>query len=261
MLPCGKEDCSGCEYCKYDLPLDTPLKNINDMRNYGLMSVGDNPSTTQLIIPGAATRHHLLPVDESPSAPLQLQLPFNDESMDKLYCNNCSCFLKVQRPNKTTFNTRCTADTSRPGGNERVIKLNVYHDEKVKKPFWCPCIKDGIINSIGKDGVKIGPKTIYLDNVNKKSSLSANEPSEMFAEVKRKRELKDKWRNAPGLMAWGDIKVNATYHLPPTLDKNRMTLKIDNKYLTSIRAINIATNQPIWLYKDDEEYKYMSLAR
>jgi hypothetical protein len=74
LMPCGKKDCTECESCKYDMPLDLPHLKIKDlgMRNYGLMPVGDNPSTSQIIIPGAAARHHIGPFSE----PSQLSLPF-----------------------------------------------------------------------------------------------------------------------------------------------------------------------------------------
>jgi len=259
MLPCGKENCSGCTKCIYDAPLDTPLTKLKDMRNYGLMPVGDNPSTTQLIIPGAATRHHLLPIDDN-MGPTQLQLPFNENKediKDKLYCNTCPFFLRVQRPNKTTFNTRCTADTTRPGGSERVVKLNVYPDEKVKKPFWCPSVRDSIINPKG-DSVKVGPKTIYLDNVKKPSMLS-EEQQKKWNDSKHRKELRDKWLNAPGLMSWDDLKVNCVYHLPPMFEKQRMDVKIESKFMTSLKAVNLRNRQIVWFYKSDEEYKYMSL--
>lgn len=257
-MPCGKKDCTGCEGCKYDLPLETPLLNMRivDLGNIGIMPVGDNPSTAQLIIPGAATRHQVAPFGTA----TQLTLPFKgeDESPNESpYCNGCEHFLKIQRPNKASFNTRCSAETPRPGGSERVVKLNVYKDEKVKKPFWCPLIKESLTKSVG-DGIKIGGRTVYPA---RKSSAMSEDQLKAWNRSKYERECKEKWLSAPGLTSWAELSVGQIYHLPPTLRKNRMNVEIKQKYVGSIQAVNIKTKENVWFYKDDEEYKYMSLVK
>jgi len=224
------------------------------IQNLGIVPVGDNPSTAQLIIPGATMMHSVLPFN----SPTQLSIPFKDDSEsvnDSPHCNGCEFFMKIQRPNKSSYNTRCAAETTRPGGSERVIKLNVYDDEKVKKPFWCPCIKESIGKSFG-DGVKIGGRTIYPA---RKQSAMSDEQLKAWNRAKNERETKEKWLSAPGLTSWNDLKVGNVYHLPPSLKKNRMDIKIKQKYVGSILAVNIKTNDNIWFYKDDEEYKFMSL--
>ena len=40
-----------------------------------------------------------------------------------------------------------------------------------------------------------------------------------------------------------------------------MDVVIKQKYVGSIQAENIKTKDNVWFYKDDEEYKYMSLIR
>ena len=257
-MPCGKKDCTGCEGCKYDLPLETPLLKMKtiDLGNFGIMPVGDNPSTAQIIIPGAATRHQVAPFGTA----TQLTLPFKgeDESpKESPYCNECEHFLKIQRPNKASFNTRCSAETPRPGGSERVVKLNVYQDEKVKKPFWCPLIRESLAKSVG-DGIKIGGRTVYPA---RKSSAMSEDQLKAWNRSKYERECKEKWLAAPGLTSWAELSVGRVYHLPPTLKKNRMDVVIKQKHIGSIQAVNIKTKENVWFYKDDEEYKYMSLVK
>lgn len=257
-MPCGKKDCTGCEGCKYDLPLETPLLKMKtmDLGKFGIMPVGDNPATAQIIIPGAATRHQVAPFGTA----TQLSLPFkgeNESPNESPYCNECPCFLKIQKPNKSTCNTRCSAETSRPGGSEKVVKLNVYPDEKVKKPFWCPLVKSAITRSF-TNGVKIGGRTVYP--ARNQSALS-DEQLQSWNRSKYERECKEKWLAAPGLTSWAELSVGRVYHLPPTLKKNRMDVVIKQKYVGSIQAENIKTKDNVWFYKDDEEYKYMSLIR
>jgi len=218
------------------------------MRNFGLVPVGDNPSTAQIIIPGAVTRHSVAPFGAT-----QLLLPFKDDNSAKNeseYCNLCEHFLKIKKGYKTTFNTRCKADTTRPGGSERVIKLNVYEDEKVKKPFWCPLVKSAIEKPLN-DGIKIGGRTVYPARVNSGYTERAN----------FERNLREKWLSAPGLMSWNEIKIDSIYHLPPTFKKPRMTIVVKKKFASSIHAENVLTKDNVWLYKDDEEYKFMSLVK
>lgn len=257
-MPCGKKDCSECESCKYDFPLDSLFTNKNDskMISIGTVPVGDNPSTAQIIIPGAAMRHNVPPFGTQ----TQLEIPFSnnsEETDENVCCNGCGFLLKIQRPNKSTFNTRCSAEVLSPGGSERVIKLNVYQNEKIKKPFWCPIIKENIMKS-ANDGIKIGNRTIFPA---RKPSAMSKEQLKAWNRAKNEREIKEKWLAAPGLTSWGEIEIGATYHLPPTCKKGRMDIKIKNKYIGSIQAVNIKTNQNIWFYKNDEEYKFMSLCR
>ena len=249
LMPCGKKDCTECESCKYDLPLDASIFKIKykEMKNFGLVPVGDNPSTAQIIIPGALMRHNIIPIGKE----TQLALPFKDDACDNKkspYCNGCEFFLKIQRPNKSTYNTRCKAETSRPGGSERVIKLNVYPNEKVNKPFWCPVVKEDIT----------GDKVTYPA---RKSSAMSDAQLSNWEKAKRVNEAREKWLSAPGLTAWDDIKLDTVYHLPPTLKKGRMDIVIKKKYVGSVQAVNIKTNDNVWLYKEDEEYKYMSVAK
>lgn len=256
LMPCGRKNCTECESCEYDFPLDNLFLNLKKkkMRDFGLMPVGDNPSTAQIIIPGAAMRHNVPPF----GVPTQLSIPFKSNehsSAENPYCNECKYFLKIQRPNKSTFNTRCSAETPRPGGSERVVKLNVYPDEKVKKPFWCPIIKEYLMKPVS-DGIKVGDKTIYPA---RKESAMSDEQLRAWNRAKNERERKEKWLAAPGLTSWGEIEINKIYHLPPTCKKGRMDIKIKQKYVGSIQAVDIKTNQNVWFYKDDEEYKFMSL--
>jgi hypothetical protein len=231
------------------------MKTI-DLGNFGIMPVGDNPATAQIIIPGAATRHQVAPFGTA----TQLSLPFkgeNESPNESPYCNECPCFLKIQKPNKSTCNTRCSAETSRPGGSEKVVKLNVYPNEKVKKPFWCPLVKSAITRSF-TDGVKIGGRTVYPT---RNQSALSDEQLQSWNRSKYERECKEKWLAAPGLTSWAELSVGRVYHLPPTLKKNRMDVVIKQKYVGSIQAENIKTKDNVWFYKDDEEYKYMSLIR
>jgi hypothetical protein len=232
LMPCGKKDCTECETCKYDLSLDTLFKRKNKMKDlgFGLVPVGDNPATAQLILPaiGKGT---------------QLVLPFKDSTpaKDKPFCNNCEHFVKIQRPNKNTFNTRCSADNPRPGGAYRVVKLNVYPEEKVRKPFWCPILKQAILGAnpnekrITVGGTQVFPSTTKADD-----------------------GKKEKWLSMSGIMAWSDIEIYKKYHLPPTLRKGRMDICVKNKFINSIQCEEINTGKTIWLYKDDEEYKFLS---
>jgi len=259
LMPCGKKDCTECESCKYDIPLDTLLNNKIDkkMPKFGLVPVGENPSTSQIIIPGAAMRHHVAPFD----SPTQLALPFKGSQElpeNSPFCNGCEYLMKVQKPNKNAFATRCTAETGRPGGVNKVIKLNTYPDEKLKKPFWCPIIKNAITNP-KNDGLRIGNRIIFP--LKQHSSAMSDEQLERWNKSKYEKELKDKWRSAPGITSWGEIKLDCLYHLPPTLEKNRMTLKILRKYVGSIQALDVDKNKNVWLYKEDEEYKYLSLVK
>ena len=47
-------DCSKCEVCKHDLPLDVIINRQvkSKMKNFGIVPMAGNPSTAQIIIPG-----------------------------------------------------------------------------------------------------------------------------------------------------------------------------------------------------------------
>ena len=46
--------------------------------------------------------------------------------------------------------------------------------------------------------------------------------------------------------------------MPPMFKKGRMDLYIANKYCDSLMAYKNGTNERVWLYKQDEEYKFLS---
>lgn len=239
LLPCGKEDCSGCKVCKYDLPLDAPLERLKlkEMKDFGIVPLENNPATAQLILPGCKK---LPPMGEG----IQLSLPFNKIEEPLRYCNSCPFFSKVEKLNKQNFNTRCTAETPRPGGAYRVIKLNVYPDEKVEKPFWCPTLKEKILNS------PTNAKTVPLLPVRAKGDVYKEDE-----EYKRKKEI---WMGMSGITSWDEIKVGSKYHMPPALKRGRMDIEVMTKYCGSMEAMNLRTNEKVWLYRQDEEYKFLS---
>jgi len=243
LMPCGKKDCTECEVCKYDLPLDIPLKQIRENVMTKLVPLNNNPATSQIILAG---HRDMKPIDGH----VQLALPLKDDSKASLYCNSCEYFLKNGRTNKYT--TRCLAETPRPGGAYRVVKLNVYEDEKVKKPFWCPLIKKEITSSLLKPHKFSG-----LITGQNKSALSDSQLKE-WERIRNEKRLRDIWLGMGGITSWSEIKIGELYHLPPTLKKNRMDIRIKTKYCSSIEAINIKTNERLWLYKQDEEYKFLS---
>lgn len=243
-MPCGKKDCTECETCEYDLPLDTLFKRNNKMKDlgFGLVPVGDNPATAQLILPaiGKGT---------------QLSLPFKDKTpeKDKPFCNNCEYFVMLQRPNKNTFNTRCSAESPRPGGAYKVVKLNVYPEEKVRKPFWCPILKKAILGADPNEKrITVGGRQVFPSSAMDDDQLAA------WNRSKEQQEKKEKWLAMSGIMAWSDIEIFKSYHLPPTFRKGRMDICIKNKFINSIQCEDIKTGKTIWLYKDDEEYKFLS---
>lgn len=257
-MPCGKENCLGCTKCKFDLPIDTPIKNMKtkDFFNFGLMPMGDNPATAQIIIPGASMRHQTTPI-----GPTQLSLPFKKEDSveECMYCNSCPHFMKIERPNKNNFNTRCSAETPRPGGAYRVIKLCVFKDEKVQKPFWCPLINKKINDAFNRDGIKIGNRIIYPEK--QRTSAMSDEQLKKWEASRARAELREKWLAAPGIISWDEIKEGEVYHVPPSFKKGRMTIKVKKKHIASIYAIDLVKDENVWLYKDDEEYKFMSLLK
>ena len=252
LAPCGKKDCSECEGCIFDLPLDTPLKiNAKDkMKNFGLVPVADNPATAQLIIPGIR--------NIQPNVGTQLSLPFKESNQTKkdAYCNNCEHFVALQRPNKNTFNTRCSAESPRPGGAYRVIKLNVYPEEKVRKPFWCPILKKLIIGAdTNEKHITVGGKAVYPSG---NGSAMSDEQLDNWNRIRHEQAMKEKWLAMSGLTAWDDIEIFKVYHMPPTIKKGRMDIRVKTKYINSMQCEDVKTGRTIWLYKDDEEYKFLS---
>lgn len=226
------------------------------MKNFGILPIDSNPSTSQIIIPGAASRHNVAPFRDFK----QLELPFEDDSNEVIknpYCNSCKHFIKEQRPGKFSFNTKCGLKTARSGNVDKIIKLGVYQDEKVKKPFWCPIIVEGMEKQTD-NSVKIGNITVYP--ARNKSAMS-DEQLTYWERAKLEKEIKEKWLAIPGIIGWDDIKISNTYHLPPTINKKRMTIRIKQKYVGSIQAEDIKTGENVWLYKNDEEYKFMSVVK
>ena len=247
LAPCGKKDCTGCKTCKYDISLDVLFKKTQNrnMKNFGLVPMLGNPSTAQLILPGV--KGGLPPLADNDT---QLALPFNENVGKKnqlLYCNGCEHFLRLLRPNKESFNTRCSAEKPINGCSYRVIKLNVYPDEKVKKPFWCPIIKNSIINGLSV------PKAT--------NSAMSDEQQKNWNRIKEETLYKEKWLAIGGITSWDDIKIGEKYHLPPTFKKNRIDFEVKQKYINSIQCVNLKTNEQLWLYKNDEEYKFLSVIK
>lgn len=216
------------------------------MKNFGILPIDTNPSTSQIIIPGAASRHQIIPFRDFK----QLELPFEDDSNEDIkspYCNSCKHLIREQRQGKFSFNTKCGIKTARSGNVDKIIKLGAYQDEKIKKPFWCPLIVEGMGNT-----------TVYPA---KKKSAMSDEQLTYWERAKLEKETKEKWLAIPGIIGWDDIKINNTYHLPPTFNKKRMKIRIKQKYVGSIQAENVKTGENVWLYKSDEEYKFMSVAK
>lgn len=244
--PCGLDDCSKCESCKYDLPLDAIFRNNikKDMKNFGIVPMAGNPATAQIIIPGMQGQE-LKPFG---SEPVQLSIPFGDDKKKDLYCNGCEFLSRVARPGQATHNCKCLADQNTPGG--KIIKLKVYPEEKIKRQFWCPILKNKILGGDGK---------IFLPA--RKPSAMSDEQLSAWEKSKQERLEREKWLAMPGLTSWADIKPGRKYHMPPMHKKGRMDLRIATKYCDSLMAYKNGTNERVWLYKQDEEYKFMSEIR
>lgn len=247
--PCGLDNCSKCEVCKYDLPLDFILNNINNskMKEFGIVPMAGNPATAQIIFPGQK------PMGAKPfgAEPVQLSIPFvENKKLDSL-CNGCEFLSRTARPGQTsTHNCRCSAVDDIVNG--KIIRLKVYPGEKIKKPFWCPILKDKIINGGGATRELILPARVN-------NSAMSDEQLENWNKSKAERLQKEKWLSLPGLTSWADIRIGRCYHMPPMFKKGRMDLFIANKYCDSIMAYQKGTNKRVWIYKQDEEYKYFSL--
>ena len=82
---------------------------------------------------------------------------------------------------------------------------------------------------------------------------------EQWNKSREERLTREKWMSMPGVTSWAELLVGKTYHMPPMQKKGRMDLYIVNKYCDSIMAYKKGTKDRVWLYKQDEEYKFMSL--
>ncbi len=205
------------------------------MSRFGLIPFNNNPSTCQIIIPGVpGNNYHSLP-------PVGSESTVKDTKKD-LYCNNCEYLHKAIKANNTSsishFDAQCSAERSPVGNLCRIIKLHVYRDENIKKPFWCPIIKKEIING----------------------ALSSSQ-SASYCKYKAEREKKEKWLGMSGITAWNEICAGKIYHLPPTYRRKRMDLLVKSVNTCSLYCEDINTKNSVWLYKDEEEYKFLSLVK
>lgn len=217
------------------------------MKNFGIVPLVGNPATAQIIIPGV--KNHSKPFG---AEPVQLSLPFPKDDKKDLYCNGCELLSRVARPgfeNSQSHNCRCKGVTSIVNG--RIIKLKVYPGEKIQKPYWCPIIKDKIVN-----GQASSKPQLFLPAPNK--SAMSDEQLAAWNKSKEENALREKWAAIPGITAWTDIKVGTHYHMPPMLKKGRMDLFVQTKYCDSLMAYKKGTNERVWLYRKDEDYKFLS---
>lgn len=233
---CVFKDCSKCETCIYDLPLDAVFNNKRkNMINFGIMPMANNPATAHLIFPKKEVSVPPFGIE-----PVQLSIPFREFEKNDL-CNGCDNLRRIPRPGSPTSNCRCTADDNIPGG--KVIKLNVRDEEKLKKPYWCPIIKSAILSE------KMPAR---------KASAMSDEQFAAWERSKNERLIKERWLSLPGITAWADISVGKNYHMPPMYRRRRMNVHIVQKYVGSIQAKVIETGASVWFYKQDEEYKFFS---
>jgi hypothetical protein len=242
-------DCSKCEVCKHDLPLDVIINRQvkSKMKNFGIVPMAGNPSTAQIIIPGMRREK---PFGEA----VELKIPFVETATKKnsdLYCNGCEFLSRIARPNKETHNCRCKADNLGIMGGGRVIQLNCYTGEKIKKPFWCPVLKEKIMSSTP-------PTKPQLILPARKDSMLSPEQQEEWKKSRERVAQLEKWKSIRGLCSWNDIKVGGDYHLPPTPSKGRMNLHVATKYMDSMMCYVNGTQARVWIYKNSEDYKFMS---
>jgi hypothetical protein len=212
------------------------------MKDFGIVPMVGNPATAQIIFHGGRNLNTQKPFG---AEPVQLSLPFADDKKE-LYCNGCEYLSRIARPGKTSHNCRCLCDDSIPNG--KIIKLCVYPEEKLKKPYWCPLIKCKIL----------GEKPKLLIPARKESAMSESQ-LESWNKSREERLKREKWLSMPGITSWAEIQQGKTYHMPPMYKKGRMDIKISKKYCDSIMAFKKGTNDRVWLYKQDEEYKFLSL--
>ena len=162
----------------------------------------------------------MLPLPKNPSTSIILS--------SNAFCNNCPHLIRVDSQNKSTYTAKCATADRIIDNSYRIIKINVYPDEKVNKPWWCPACE----------------KKEYKPNLD---SIINDE------------KVKEKWLAMHGITAWSDIKEGHIYHVPPFYKRKRLDIKVERVYPNSIKGINVLNRTNVWLYKDDEEYKFMSL--
>lgn len=252
-LNCGKESCAMCESCVYDQPLDAPLLKIkNNMKNFGVVSVDGNPSTAQIILLGSNNAQRQPPVSD----PIQLGLPFMENKKSKPLCNGCDFLRKIPRPGQSTYNCRCMLNMVGSKVTEKVIKLKVYPDEKIETPSWCRKLNTGGKQSV----IPYQPQyaSCQLALPARVNSPLSEEQRRRWDEAKERNRIMDIWAGASGITSWGEIQPGKVYHLPPTPKHGRMNLIIERVYPDSIFCHNVKTRDNVWLYKEDEEYKFLS---
>lgn len=171
---------------------------------------------------GADNNNKFLPLPQNPSTSVLIA--------PNKHCNNCPHLIKVEKPNKSTYTAKCAIAERIIDDSYRIIKINVYPDEKIVKPWWC--------------------------SKNEETKYSSNWDS-----AKEEWKIKEKWLAMHGLTAWGDIKEGHIYHVPPFYKRKRLDIKVERVFPNSIKGINVANRTNVWLYKDDEEYKFMSLVK
>jgi len=208
------------------------------MRDFNLLPVDGNPTTARIVFMNNNC-HSLPPV----GIQNQLLLPTcigTDKAIN--YCNGCEHLIYVERPGQQTYNCKCKAART-INNTDRIIKLKVYTMEKVQKPFWCPVGNAAVRKELG-----LSPDKLAL----------SDDQAKKWQEAKDRARRKEKWCAAPGITSWSDISVGKRYHLPPSIKHGRADIMIETKYVGSISARNIKTDKYVWLYKEDEDYKYMS---
>ena len=257
---CDLGECSKCESCIYDMPLDTPLKKLkvdsmlNKNIDYGLLPLQDNPSTAQIVILNGK-RQEMPPVG-SEEIPL---LCSPKENVASKYCNGCEHIIYTVRPGQQTKNCRCKASRTATGV-DRILRLKVYEGEKIEKPFWCPVGHEMVRKNLGLEPLS-KPQTQRLAlpaRVEKPSSALSDKQRKEWEESKARNKKRELWLAAPGIMAWDDIKPGLTYHLPPTLKRGRADIIVYTKYPGTIFGRDIKTKDNVWLYREDEDYKFLS---
>ena len=165
-------------------------------------------------------------LDKNPTTAIIIPIKNNMNSNE--FCNECPYCSKENHGTVGTQNFKCAYSS-----DKRVIRLKVYEKERVESPFWCP----------------------------KKKSMLSEEQQKRWEASRQKIKAEEKWRQLEGIRAWGDIKAGTTYHCPPSPFHGRMNIKIEFIYPGSLRAIDIDTNKNVWLYKNDESYKFMSVIK
>lgn len=194
------------------------------MKNFDIIPIKGNPTTAQIIL-------------------------FNKNEQKKSckrYCNDCDFLRKIPRPGQSTFNCRCKLNKIGSTATERVIGLKLYEGEKIEAPDWCM-----LLNS-GSKAIEI-PCLPVTNN-----SAMSDEQLRAWNESKEKNRIKELWCSISGITAWRDIKIGKVYHIPPSLKRGRMDVEIEKIYSDSMFGHNIKNRDNVWIYKEDEDYKFMS---